>query len=256
MAAISASCMEWRATSCCCECSQHGQPAPSSCCCAPHLLPCVHRSAPVFMQSSEGVWTDLKKRNVQISLKLASSSACSFWCSRPRTLRMPSATWCVCVRLLWYHVVVGATVGAAAWCGGLARRIWLCFLDLVFPRTAVTSCICAALLPGGARSPPGPAWGAHVVYAQGWKVVRSKRCCRGAGALQPQFLVCIICMARAWPVLLPMAGEVRWWVPSQGQWQGVLPNTCWLMTNLGSVNCKLVAGLCISSMIVLDDGFH
>lgn len=56
---------------------------------------------------------------------------------------------CVCVRLLWYCLVVGATLGAAAWCGGLAMRIWLRFLDLVFPRTAVTSCICAALLPGG-----------------------------------------------------------------------------------------------------------
>lgn len=34
------------------------------------------------------------------------------------------------------------------------------------------------------------------------------------------FLVCIICMSRAWPALLPtavVAGEVRWWVPHQGQ---------------------------------------
>lgn len=69
----------------------------------------------------------------------------------------------------------------------------------------------------GARSPPGPAWGARVVHAQGSKVVQTKRCCRGAGALQTQFLVCIICMSRAWPVLLPVAGEARWWVPSQGQ---------------------------------------
>lgn len=98
---------------------------------------------------------------------------------------------CVCARLLWYCLVVGATLGAAAWCGGLAMRIWLRFLDLVFPRTAVTSCICAALLPGG-HAPR-----LVLLGELAWCTHRARRWCKQRDAVEVQ----VPCKPSSWYVL-------------------------------------------------------
>lgn len=164
---------------------------------------------------------------------------------------------CFITTLLW-EPVRGLLLSVEVWQWGFGLFSWTCCNLLC---VMVIFCICVVC--PSVRECKLPALVLLVKLT--WCMQRAwsgydKRCYRNAGYLPIQhvFLGYIICMLCAWSVLIPMAAvasEVRWWVPSQGQWNWILPDTWWL-TNFGLVICKLVAGLCISSIIVLYYGFH
>lgn len=180
-AAISASCMERFATSCSCEWMGKVWPpraAGKLCTSAPFSShPLLSRGLQAEMRRVVG-W-----RYERNHLKLAWSSACSFWCSWP---------WCCkcqvfcggCVHLLCSPGAVGAGVWAAAYWGGLAVRIWLFFRNLLQSPFGMQSlfCICAVVC-SSVRWGWLPLWSLKLHWCVQRACSSAVRCCGNAGCL-------------------------------------------------------------------------
>ena len=148
------------------------------------LLSDVHRWAAVCMRKCERLdWGD--KGNCKNFLKLALSSACSFWYSRPWILKMQSIAWCLCgvcfITASSWEPVHGPLLGVEVWRRGAGLLAWTCCsLPVGDGHSLQLRCLPCCQRVQTTRS--ALASEADLARAKGLKWVR-KRCCGNAGHL-------------------------------------------------------------------------